>query len=79
MKKLFVLVGDSGDGSYYPCYTLNEDWIAECKKMRDELDDYFPGVDGDGFSYDVLMVDDNFVLGPEHSDISEHYRFGDEE
>lgn len=79
MKKLFVLVKDCGDGSYYPCYTLNEDWIAGCVEMGDKLKYYFPSAGGDGFHYDVLMVDDNFTLGPEHSDISKHYRFGDEE
>ena len=28
-KKLFVLVADGGDGSFYPKYTFNEEWILE--------------------------------------------------
>lgn len=29
MKKLFILVSDGGDGSYYPQYTMNQEWIDE--------------------------------------------------
>lgn len=59
LKKLFVLISVGGDGSFYPVYTFNEDWIKEQEELDalGELEwerDY--GVDGDGFHYDVLMV-----------------------
>lgn len=31
MKKLFILVEDGGDGSYYPRYTFNKEWIKKCE------------------------------------------------
>lgn len=64
MKKLFVLISDGGDGSFYPHYTFNEDWIKEQEEKNDkgELDYYDIGCDGDGFHYDVLMVPDECTL-----------------
>ena len=61
MKKLFILVSDGGDGSYYPHYTFNEDWIKarEEQYRNGELDCQSAGCDGDGFHYDVLMVSDD--------------------
>jgi len=67
MKKLFVFVGDAGDGSYYTAYTMNEAWVAEQtrKYENDEFDyEYGPplGCDGDGFHYDELTVPDECTL-----------------
>jgi hypothetical protein len=64
MKKLFVLIRDNGDGSYSPCYTMNEAWIEKMneKSENDELDYDTIGVDGDGFHYDELMVPDECTL-----------------
>jgi hypothetical protein len=64
MKKLYVLVNDGGDGSYYPQYTFNEEWI---KKMDDadadgNLEYGNIGVDGDGFHYETLTVPDECTL-----------------
>ena len=60
MKKLFVLVSDSGDGSFHPRYTFNASWIVEQLRLDHagllEYDDI--GRDGDGFHYDTLMVPD---------------------
>lgn len=63
MKKLFVLVSNGGDGSSYPQYTFNEEWI-NVQKERDDFnyDGYDLGVDGDGFHYDTLMVPDECTL-----------------
>jgi hypothetical protein len=63
-KKLFVLVGDAGDGSFFSCYTFNEKWIAEQEDRaeRGELDLYMIGYDGDGFHYDTLLVPDECTL-----------------
>lgn len=57
-KNLYVLVSNGGDGSYYPHYTMNEDYIAYLND-RDErglLDCEDLGCDGDGFHYDVIKV-----------------------
>jgi hypothetical protein len=67
MKKLFVLVGNGGDGSYHVNYTMNEVWIAKQQHMYDTDDEacdyeYGLGVDGDGFHYDVLTVPDGCSL-----------------
>lgn len=63
-KKLFVLVADGGDGSFYPKYTFNEEWILERERLDEEgeLDCESIGCDGDGFHYDVLMVPDECTL-----------------
>lgn len=63
-KKLFVLISDGQDGSYYPYYTFNEEWIAmmEEKSENDEICWPALGCDGDGFHYDVLMVPDECTL-----------------
>jgi len=64
MKELFVLVSDSGDGSYSTCYTFNKDWITNMEKLQEhgdlEYDDI--GCDGDGFHYNVLIVPDECTL-----------------
>ncbi len=65
-KKLFVLIADGGDGSYYPHYTFNEEWIKQTEERSrtnwDEMCDSHIGCDGDGFHYDVLMVPDECTL-----------------
>lgn len=62
MKKLFVLVSNGGDGSYYPHYTFNEEWI-KAQEIRDDLDGECDlGVDGDGFHYDTLLVPEACTL-----------------
>lgn len=57
-KKLFVLVSNGGDGSYYPHYTMNEQFIKslEDKDNAGEFDCDDLGCDGDGFHYDTLTV-----------------------
>lgn len=64
MKKLFVLISNGGDGSYYPHYTFNEEWIEaqNAKDSRGDLDCESLGCDGDGFHYDVLMVPNECTL-----------------
>ncbi len=61
MKKLFILVEDCGDGSYYTRYTFNEEWIEKCKKDENLC---YPdlGCDGDGFHYSILTVPDECTL-----------------
>ena len=51
MKKLFVLVSNGGDGSYYPHFTFNEEWIERQHEAYDldELEYDSLGCDGDGF------------------------------
>lgn len=59
--KLFVLISDGGDGSYYPQYTLNPELIV---KLEDayarDLMTYENGIgcDGDGFHFDTIEVPD---------------------
>lgn len=59
-KTLYVLVSDGGDGSYYPHYTFNAEFI---RKMNDayesgQIDYESVGCDGDGFHYDTIKVPD---------------------
>lgn len=63
-KKLFVLISDGGDGSYYPKYTFNKEWVDEQAEryLKDGYEEYAIGVDGDGFHYDTLMVPDECTL-----------------
>lgn len=60
MKPLFVLVSDSGDGSYSTVYCLEPEVIAQWEEAyrQGELEYDNPGVDGDGFHYTTLMVPD---------------------
>ncbi len=64
MKKLFVLISDGGDGSYYPHFTFNEEWIERQHEAHDlgELEYDSLGCDGDGFHYTVLTVPDECTL-----------------
>ena len=64
MKKLFVLISDGGDGSYYPYFTFNEEWIERQHEAHDlgELEYDSIGCDGDGFHYKVLTVPDECTL-----------------
>ena len=63
MAKLFVLISNGGDGSYYPWYTMNEEWIKTQKQRTDfNYDGSDLGVDGDGFHYSTLTVPDGTTL-----------------
>lgn len=64
IKKLFVLVSDGGDGSYYTRYTFNEKWIKEQeeKHKNGELEYGSAGYDCDGFHYQTLTVPDECTL-----------------
>lgn len=64
MKKLFVLVSNGGDGSYYPQFTFNEEWIERQQEAYDldELEYDSIGCDGDGFHYEVLTIPDECTL-----------------
>lgn len=57
-KRLFILIDDGQDGSYYPRFTFNEEWIAkqEEKEEAGELCSPDLGCDGDGFHYKTLTV-----------------------
>lgn len=59
--KLYILVKDGGDGSYYPIYVLDTDVIVRLQELADDdVMDYENGwgVDGDGFHYDCVNVPD---------------------
>lgn len=57
-KLLYILISNGGDGSYYPHYTTNSDYIAHLndRDERGELDYEDLGCDGDGFHYDTLQI-----------------------
>jgi hypothetical protein len=60
--KLYILMSDGGDGSYYPRFTLNEALIDKLQKAYDHrLMTYENGIgcDGDGFHYEYIEVPDN--------------------
>lgn len=59
--KLYILVKDGGDGSYYPCYVLDVDVIVRLQELADtDVMDYENGwgVDGDGFHYSTINIPD---------------------
>lgn len=64
MKKLFILIQDINEGSYYPHYTFDEDWIKKQETLYDDGEISWPslGCDGDGFHYDIIMVPDHLTL-----------------
>jgi hypothetical protein len=57
-KPLYLLVSDCGDGSYFVQFSMSTEWIKKQQELydNDELDYDSAGVDGDGFSYNVLQV-----------------------
>lgn len=58
-KKLYIIIKDCGDGSFYPKYTFDDALIEKLRKAyRDGVMDYENGigVDGDGFHYDTMTV-----------------------
>ena len=58
-ETLYVLVSNSGDGSYAINFTMNSDWIDAQQEAYDNGDvdyEYGIGIDGDGFSYSTIMV-----------------------
>jgi hypothetical protein len=62
--KLFVLISDGGDGSYYPQYCTDQAVIDRLRQAFDaDLMDYENGLgcDGDGFHYDTINVQDTWV------------------
>lgn len=61
MKKLYILIANGGDGSYYPKYVMDKKVIDRLQKAADnETMDYEFGVgmDGDGFHYATLNLPD---------------------
>lgn len=62
MKNLYILISNGGDGSYYPHYTFNSDWIKLQEARTDYDYEYDLGVDGDDFHYDTLTVPDECTL-----------------
>lgn len=65
MKTLYVVVVNGGDGSSYPRYTFNTEWINKMKTAYYNDDpefDYESYADGDGFHYDELTVPDECTL-----------------
>lgn len=59
--KLYILIQDGGDGSFWPHFTLSDVLIKKLEKAYDkDLMDYENGigVDGDGFHYTSVEVPD---------------------
>lgn len=64
MKPVYVLVRNGGDGSSYPYFTMNEDYINQLQMLHDTgVMDYEDGYsDGDGFHYGTFQVPDDLTL-----------------
>jgi hypothetical protein len=65
MKTLYVLCSNGGDGSSYPRFTFNKEWIDMMQTMCDSGHpdfDYEGWADGDGFHYEKLTVPDECTL-----------------
>lgn len=60
MKKLYILIADGGgDGSYHPCFTMDDDMFERMQEAYDNGDvdyEFTPGIDGDGFNYKTLNI-----------------------
>jgi hypothetical protein len=65
-KKLFILIADGGDGSYYPQFTFDEQWIAKQEQKYADGKIGYPDLgcdyDGDGFHYETLTVPNECTL-----------------
>ena len=61
MARLFILVSDGGDGSYYPKFTMNANLVSKLQDayINGQMD-YENGIgcDGDGFHYEIMNVPD---------------------
>lgn len=59
-KKLFIIVADGGDGSYYPRYTMDAELVERISRLVDnDVLDYDSGLtDGDGFHYSTVTIPD---------------------
>lgn len=58
-KELYVIVSNGGDGSYYPQFTFNKEYLDKLQQQCDNDDpdfDYETYSDGDGFHYTTLIV-----------------------
>lgn len=81
-KTLYVLVSNGGDGSYYPHYTFNSEFIDKMNDLEERglLDCESLGCDGDGFHYDTIIVPDECTLeNMGLSDCAEGYEFDEDE
>lgn len=63
-KTLFILINDGGDGSFYPRFTFNAEWIAMMDEKDADGELGYPdiGCDGDGFHYTTLNVPEECTL-----------------
>lgn len=63
-KTLYVLVSNGGDGSYYPHYTFDAEFIQKLndRDLAGLMDCEDLGCDGDGFHYDTILVPDECTL-----------------
>lgn len=60
-KKLFIIISDGGDGSYYPKFTMDEKLIGRLEQAYKNGSMHYGngmGCDGDGFHYEILTVPD---------------------
>lgn len=64
MKNLYVLTSDGGEGSRSIHYTFNLPFLERRQERyaNGELDHDDMGVDGDGFTFDILTVPDECTL-----------------
>lgn len=64
MKNVYVVISNGGDGSCYPRFTMNEEFINQLQMLHDTgVLDYENGyADGDGFHYETFQVPDDLTL-----------------
>lgn len=67
MKNLYVVILNGGDGSFYPQYTFNKEWIDKIEKICNSRNWDYENIlesylDGDGFHYSTLTVPDECTL-----------------
>lgn len=64
MKTVYVLVGNGGDGSSYPQFTMDEEFINQLQMLHDTgVLNYEDGyADGDGFHFETFQVPDDLTM-----------------
>lgn len=55
--ELYILIQNSGDGSYSNKFILDPDVLQACEDNFEDCEIH-PGVDGDGFHYSTINVPD---------------------
>lgn len=61
-REIYLLIGSNGDGSYTIHYITDKKLLDRLEAAEDTADfERCPGLDGDGFHYDTLIIPANWT------------------